>query len=234
MFAGPNGSGKSTLISQIGSQYNLGYIINADVIKHLLDTKSFFDCNKFYPNNLFQEDWESFLQINKKDERNSESLKSKLIIRDNVFVCKKAINSYEAAFVATFFRTKLLQENHTFSFETVMSHESKVQFLKQAKLAGFKTYLYFICTQDPEINKQRVLNRVQKGGHNVDPKKIEDRYYRSLAYLFDAFQTADRAFVLDSTNQNRTVVLEKNGNDLFVHDANIPEWVAIYLWDKLN
>jgi predicted ABC-type ATPase len=233
VFAGPNGSGKSTLISQIGSQYNLGYTINADIIKHLLDTQTFFDCSKFYPQNLSQKDWESFLDSNKNDERNSESLKSKLIIRDNMFVCKKEINSYEAAFVATFFRIKLLQENHTFSFETVMSHKSKVQFLKQAKLVGFKTYLYFICTQDPEINKQRVLNRVQKGGHNVDPKKIEDRYYRSLDLLFEAFQVADRAFILDSTNQNRTVVLEKNTNDILIHDATIPEWVAVYLLDKL-
>ena len=56
----------------------------------------------------------------------------------------------------------------TFSFETVMSHHSKVSFLKEVKQAGFKTYLYFICTQDPEINQKRVLNRVSKGGHSVD------------------------------------------------------------------
>jgi predicted ABC-type ATPase len=234
MFAGPNGSGKSTLISQIGTQYNLGFTINADVIKNLLDTRNFFDCSNFYPHKLSQNDWDSFLHSNKSDGRYSDSLKSKLIIRDNMFVCKKEINSYEAAFIATFFRTKLLQENHTFSFETVMSHESKVQFLKQARLAGFRTYLYFICTQDPEINKQRVLNRVQKGGHNVDPKKIENRYYRSLDLLFEAFQVIDRAFILDSSNQSRTVVLEKNANDILIHDANIPEWVAVYLLDKLN
>lgn len=233
MFAGPNGSGKSTLIAQIGEQYNLGYIINADLIKQLLDTQTFFDCSQFYPYKLSQADWESFLHNNKKDERNFGHLKNRLIIRDNVFVCKEGINSYEAAFVATFFRTKLLQENHNFSFETVMSHDSKVQFLKQAKSAGFKTYLYFICTQDPEINKQRVLNRVRKGGHNVAPGKIEDRYYRSLSLLFDAFQVADRAFVLDSTNQNRTVILEKQTNNIIFHEQNYPEWIAIYLLDKI-
>jgi len=233
MFAGPNGSGKSTLITQIGDQYKLGFTINADVIKNLLDTQNHFNCNIFYPDILSQEHWESFLLAYKNDERNSEQLKKKLIIRDNVFVCKQAINSYEAALVATFFREGLLQNTFTFSFETVMSHPSKVDFLNKAKKAGFKTYLYFICTQDPEINKQRVLNRVEKGGHNVDVVKIEDRYYRSLDLLFDAFQLADRAFILDSSNQNRTVVLEKNTNDILIHDANIPEWVAVYLLDKL-
>ncbi|WP_236976837.1 zeta toxin family protein [Membranihabitans maritimus] len=233
MFAGPNGSGKSTLIAQIGSQYNLGYTINADLVKQLLDTQTFFDCRQFYPHTLSQADWDTFLHNHKRDERNFESLKNKLTIKNNVFVCKKEINSYEASFVATFFRTKLLRTKHTFSFETVMSHDSKVQFLKEAKSAGFKTYLYFICTQDPEINKQRVLNRVQKGGHNVDPKKIENRYFRSLGLLFEAFQAVDRAFVLDSTNQNRTVILEKQSNNIIFHEQKYPEWIAIYLLDKL-
>lgn len=234
MFAGPNGSGKSTLIKQIGDQYKLGFTINADVIKNLLDTQNHFNCNIFYPDILSQKDWETFLLANKNDERNSEQLKKKLIIRDNVFVCKQAINSYEAALVATFFREGLLQNTFTFSFETVMSHHSKVEFLNKAKKAGFKIYLYFICTQDPEINKQRVLNRVEKGGHNVDDKKIEDRYYRSLDLLFDAFQIADRAFILDSSNQNRTVILEKKAGSIIVHEDFLPDWVLIYILDKLE
>jgi predicted ABC-type ATPase len=234
MFAGPNGSGKSTLIAQIGNQYNLGFTINADVIKNLLDTQNYFNCSVFYPDTLFQDDWESFLLANKSDHRYSEQLKNKLSIRDNVFVCKNTINSYEAALVATFFREHLLQNKFTFSFETVMSHPSKVEFLNKAKKAGFKTYLYFICTQDPEINKQRVLNRVEKGGHNVDAKKIEDRYYRSLDLLFDAFQIADRAFILDSSNQYRTVVLEKKAGNKIVYEETLPDWVIIYLLDKLK
>lgn len=175
MFAGPNGSGKSTLIDQIDKQFNLGYKINADVIKNLLDTQNFIDCKHFYPDILFQKDWELFLLLNMNDQRNSGHLKNKLVIRDNFFVCKDKVNSYEAALVATFFRELLLQNKFTFSFETVMSHPSKVDFLSNAKKTGFKTYLYFLCTKDPVINKRRVLNRVIKGGHNVNEQKIEDR-----------------------------------------------------------
>jgi len=120
----------------------------------------------------------------------------------------------------------------TFSFETVMSHHSKVSFLKEVKQAGFKTYLYFICTQDPEINQKRVLNRVSKGGHSVDEGKIESRYYRSLDLLYEAFNTADRAFVIDSTNQKRNVVLEKKADEIYFQNQNIPEWIARYLIDK--
>lgn len=233
MFAGPNGSGKSTLITQIGEEFHLGFKINADEIKKLLDTQSYFNCNIFYPYVLTQKDWESFLNNNKFDERNSKNLKTYIVIRENIFVSKKAINSYEAALIAGFFRSKLLQGSKTFSFETVMSHNSKIEFLRDAKNAGFKTYLYFICTQDPEINKQRVLNRVVKGGHNVDPEKIENRYYRSLNLLIEAFHVVDRAFILDSSNQNRNIVLEKKSNSIIIHDEKIPEWVGEYLLDKL-
>lgn len=47
-------------------------------------------------------------------------------------------------------------------------------------MKGFKSYLYFICTKDLGINKQRVKNRISEGGHAVSDQKIEQRYYRSL------------------------------------------------------
>ena len=174
---------------------------------------------------------ELFLKENSYDRRPSD-LESKIYIQDNIVVCKSSINSYEAAFIATFFRYRLLEEKSTFSFETVMSHASKVSFLKQVKQAGYKTYFYFICTQDPEINKQRVINRVQKGGHGVDEVKIVDRYYRSLGFLYEAFNSADRAFLLDSSNQKRNLILEKRANQIEIHEQNVPSWVSHYLLDK--
>jgi predicted ABC-type ATPase len=115
--------------------------------------------------------------------RSFEGLK----IKENSFTCNQEINSYHAAVIGEFFRENLLRENHTFSFETVMSHESKVAFLRKAKQEGFSTYLYFICTRDPRINVQRVKNRVFEGAHDVGEEKIKPRYFRSLEILRDAF-----------------------------------------------
>jgi len=41
-----------------------------------------------------------------------------------------------------------------------VSHTSKLDEIKNAKELGFKTYLYFVCLQDADINVSRVLNRV--------------------------------------------------------------------------
>ena len=231
MFCGPNGSGKSTLIGEINKNYKLGYFINADILKNNLDTHHFLRGSDFCSTIVTQEEWKSFLDDFKGDNR-IQNLDSKLFIENNIIVCKSPINSYQAALLATFFRQKLIKEKTTFSFETVMSHPSKVTFIDQANTAGFKTYLYFICTQDPDINKQRVLNRVKKGGHAVDEEKIVSRYYRSLNLLYDAFQLSDRAFVLDSSNQKRNLIVEKKKDTIHVHEQNIPEWVATYLLDK--
>ncbi|MDQ3108696.1 MAG: hypothetical protein M3R17_02285 [Bacteroidota bacterium] len=50
--------------------------------------------------------------------------------------------------------------------------------MKQAKAEGYKVYLYFVSTENPEINKERVQLRVRNNGHDVPPDKIVSRYYR--------------------------------------------------------
>lgn len=62
--------------------------------------------------------------------------------------------------------------------------------------------------------------------------KIEKRYYRSLNLLYQAFNIADRAFLLDSSNQKRNLILEKKANQIYLHEQIVPEWVAHYLLDK--
>ena len=40
-----------------------------------------------------------------------------------------------------------------------MSAKDKVELLREAQSRGFRTYLYFIATEDPDSNIQRVKNR---------------------------------------------------------------------------
>src|SRR5690606_4974445 len=139
------------------------------------------------------------------------------------------VNSYLASVIAEFFRFILLECQATFSFETVMSHSSKISFLEKAKRKGFKIYLYFISTQDPSINVNRVKIRVSKGGHAVDKDKIEKRYYHSMELLSEAFLNADRAFIFDNSTDTREqrVLVEKNEDEVKIHTDEIPEWIQI-------
>jgi len=83
--------------------------------------------------------------------------------------------------------------------QIVMSHIDKVQFLRTAQLARYRTYLYYVATEDPEINISRVRNRVALGGHNVAPDKVFSRYHRSLDLLLGAIKNSNRAYIFDNS-----------------------------------
>lgn len=96
-------------------------------------------------------------------------------------------------------RVEFAQNLDSFGFETVFSHRSNVDFLDGLKALGYVVHLYFVCTEDPEINVGRVRNRVQSGGHSVPEDKIRDRYYRSLALLTQSVRRYDRIVFFDNS-----------------------------------
>lgn len=106
-----------------------------------------------------------------------------------MFLDVNSVSDYFIAFLADFIRQQLLEQSDRFSFETVMSHPSKLDIMRRAK----KVYLYFVSLQDPELNVLRVKTRVTQGGHDVDEEKIINRYARTMDQLYDAIRIADSA-----------------------------------------
>jgi predicted ABC-type ATPase len=249
VFAGPNGSGKSTVIETIKSQkvkgkaVDFGIYINADDIASALSTKRGFSFNRY-----------KF--IIDKNEFENIALRSGLIntdfplkkFHDSYAILKNIIHSSRngnidrlAQIIADFSRKKLLSLNKRFSFETVFSHHSKLDIMKDAKEAGYKVYLYFVSTESPEINKFRVAARVRKRGHNVDPEKIESRYYKSLDLLHDAAQLAYQAYFFDNSKDDQESTMfahfkiidgKKSWDDIDVE--KVPEWFRKYYTKKTN
>lgn len=120
----------------------------------------------------------------------------------------KNSHSYEAAFLADLLRQELLLLGNKFAFETVMSHSSKIKFFKKTLNSGYKNYLYFISTESPLINIERVKQRVKLGGHPVAEEKIVSRYFNSLKNLEPAVQLTYRTFVFDNSRQKTNLILE--------------------------
>ncbi len=90
-------------------------------------------------------------------------------------------------------RDYYLEKTLDFSFETVMSHESKPLFMQRAKAAGYHVTLFFVCTDDPLKNVERVEFRVAHGGHSVPQDRVIARYQRSISLLPLALQNSDHA-----------------------------------------
>lgn len=139
------------------------------------------------------------------------------------------VNSYYASVVVDFLRHRLLAQRTDFTFETVMSSPDKIAFLKQAQSAGYRTYLYYVATDDPIINVSRVRSRVALGGHPVPEDKIFKRYHRSLGLLRQAVSHSNRAYIFDNSGneQDHTWVAEiTDGKTFEIKSDLVPAWVV--------
>jgi predicted ABC-type ATPase len=152
----------------------------------------------------------------------------------------------QAQSIADFRRDICLQRLESFSFETVMSHPSKVEVMIRAHDAGYEVALYFIATSDPEINVRRVEDRVSMGGHDVPHERIRARYWRALALLSHAALVAGRTVVFDNSalvgkSPHSKLVNAKSGlrpvaeviclgNQYNITlEADVPQWVFEHL-----
>jgi len=113
----------------------------------------------------------------------------------------------KAANKAKKIRENCLANINSIAFETVFSTQEKLEFIDRAKALGFFVRLFFVCTNDPSINAQRVALRVMEGGHDVPISKIISRYYRSIANSIKALQLVDRAYFYDNSETDTDPLL---------------------------
>lgn len=239
MFAGPNGSGKSTLKTVLPKEL-LGIYLNPDEIEREIHRQGFLEFS-VYGVTTTENEVLAFIRNSSFliSEGYGEAAKQIDFTNGRLDFGKVEVNSYFASVAGDFLRQKLLEEKTSFTFETVMSHPSKVDFLEQAQRAGYRTYLYFVATDDPAINISRVRNRVRQGGHAVPEEKIASRYLRSLDLLMDAIHHTNRAFVFDNSGDNKnekhTFLAEiTDGNMLELKSDRIPAWFKRSVLDKIK
>src|SRR5690606_23725541 len=169
MFAGPNGSGKST-VKEYLLPHHIGAYLNADELEQNLKHSHQLDLMAYHPA-LKAPELIDFLKQKKRPNAGQLlallKIEPVLLENGNIQFDVLEIDSYLCARIIDYIRLEFLRLKISFTFETVMSHISKVEFLQEAKRQGFKTYLYYVSTVDPMINIARVKYRVSVGGHSV-------------------------------------------------------------------
>lgn len=235
MFAGPNGSGKSTMKEVIPPEL-LGVYVNPDDIEKAWRQSGCIDLSMF----KVRVDAEEVLAFFRKSTFLANAGFSLVVSQlrfDENRLCldPELVNSYFASVVSDFIRHKLLEQKIDFTFETVMSSADKVDFLHRAKASGFRVYLYYVATEDPEINISRVRYRVKMHGHDVPEDKIVERYFRSLDLLVNAIRLSDRAYIFDNSSQDRIWLAEvTDGAELEFKTDLVPHWFEEYVLDRLS
>ncbi len=134
--------------------------------------------------------------------------------------------SYHAAILAARIREELITEGVSFCFETVFSHESKIDFVAQAKAYGYKVILVYIHLFDSSLNEARVKQRVAEGGHSVPTEKIHSRIPRTMEHIKTALALVDEARILDNSSKDdpfRQIIVIKSGK-YEIKENPLPEW----------
>lgn len=235
MVAGPNGSGKSTIIDEARTTIpaSIQHYINADNIEKELKKTARLHLENFSVSTDRTEllsfiASSSLTQVKHlADPHTGISVAGEVIDFGNT-----PINSYIASLIADFLRQKLIQKGQSFTFETVMSHGSKIDLLRQTRDLQYRNYLFFVATESYWINIQRVENRVAQEGHHVDEQRIKDRYLRTLRLLIDAVRLTHEAYIFDNSAQEAKLILEiKEGSIIEekVPPEEIPHWVEQYV-----
>ncbi|HEX5003260.1 MAG TPA: hypothetical protein VFW78_12260 [Bacteroidia bacterium] len=216
----------------------LGAYINADEIEKTLNAGLPIDLYKY---NVKANDKKLKLYFRKSNyaKRKSDIIKlvSKFKVSDNKIVDRHSDGpepKYSAAILAGFLREMNLNSGNDFSFETVFSHESKLDFLKKAINKGYHVYMYFVCIDDVRVNIERVKGRVLAGGHAVPAGKIRDRYPRVLENLYPALKLSYKAYLFDNSENFREIA--RLNRDAKIHltckPHELPNWFINSVYNK--
>ena len=226
MLAGPNGSGKSTLAAQLSSDYavNLYRFLNADLLFAEVVQSHRTAC-PFSIDNAELVQFVTRSTYPQEYKRPFESGEIYIDGEDYLHFSANGINSYSVAIVADFFKEQYLKHRISFSFETVFSHPAKIDILRRAQAAGFKTYMYFVATENPVINVNRIKERVALGGHDVPEEKTWSRYLRCMEQVRYALPYLNRAYFFDTSTEQSIYLAEYESEVGFsLHSELLPSW----------
>ncbi|MET4081710.1 putative ABC-type ATPase [Pedobacter sp. UYP30] len=239
IFAGPNGSGKTTLYNSIKPIYfSTQLFVNADNLEVDFKRNNYLNLSDFDISctNLEFENFYKASGLYLKACFNYNSWN--LVVKDNVIVrdvkTDVTYNSYHFAIIADFIRYKLIGDKKSFSFETVFSHPSKLELIEFAHQNNYKVYLYFIGTETPIMNLERVSDRVKKGGHSVDSEKIEKRYFLTMDLLMNMLKAADETYLWDNSQIKHNFLGCVKDGTLNLESLEIPSWVDTYVLKKFK
>lgn len=146
---------------------------------------------------------------------------------------KNNADQIKAAKIAIKLRNHCFEEGKSFNEETTLTGKTILKTIDRAKELGYKIYLYYIGVDSPEIAKERVRNRVLKGGHDISSEVIEKRYCESLENLKKIISKCDYVDIYDNTDIYKLVFSFAN-NEIIENSISSSEWAKEAIREKIN
>lgn len=137
---------------------------------------------------------------------------------------KNEIDQVKAGRIAIKLRKDCIEKGLSFNQETTLTGNSIIKLVNQIKEKGYKIHLFYVGVNSPKIAKERIAERVKKGGHDIPNETVEKRYYESIENLKKILLKVDLAEIYDNTNFY-TLVITKRESIIKLQTKDLPEWL---------
>jgi len=133
------------------------------------------------------------------------------------------------------FKSLVMDQRMPFAFETVFSHwkplpggghASKAADIRAMQEAGYFVVLLFVGLISVDLSVFRVSTRKQQGGHDVERKKLIERFPRTQAAVGHATQIANMTLMFDNSRseKNAFALVRAQAKKTVLFDARDPQF----------
>ena len=133
---------------------------------------------------------------------------------------KNDSDQIKAAKIAINLRNNCFQYGKSFNEETTLTGKTILKIIDKVKEEGYELQLFYVGVTSSDIAKERVKNRVEKGGHNIEDNVIEKRYYESLENLKKIILKFDKVYLYDNSKKYKNI-FSFSDNTILFKDKNI-------------
>jgi len=115
---------------------------------------------------------------------------------------------------------QLLAERKDFAFETTLSGYGYIPLLEEARTARYRIRLDFLWIASLDVARERIRQRVRKGGHDIPDDVQQRRFAKGIRMLIEHYRPLlDHWRLYDNTGDNPDLVAVEKESVFTVVDA---------------
>lgn len=121
---------------------------------------------------------------------------------------------------------ELLNGKNDFMIESNLAKSSDYDWVEKVKNYGYDVILYFLCTDDINVNINRIQRRVKEGGHDIPPEIVIHRYKMAITYLKTKLNLFNEIYFIDNSSDEAVEIGYIKNNILTEIFSDLPKWFA--------
>ena len=118
-----------------------------------------------------------------------------------------------------------IEKGVSFTQETTLAGYRIKNTAQRVRDAGYYIRLYYVGLDTAEESKQRIANRVARGGHNINTEDVERRFATRWEAVKAVLPFCDEAAFYDNDNGFIEIAAYRNG-ELILEGDYRPRWIT--------